>query len=84
MKNRYGDEYWFEKESDNTYAIKGDLDHWRFGGKEGIEGVDMKDLGFIDPSGGPFISIGYEVEGRKVKRIYIDDGIKFEVNDVEL
>lgn len=72
MKNRYGDEYRFEKINDNTYTIVGDLKYWRCGGKEGQEGIDDSDLGFVDPSGGPFISIGYEIEGRKVTRIKTD------------
>lgn len=69
MKNRYGDEYTFEKVSDNVYTIKGDLKYWRFGGKEGQERVDDSDLGFVDPSGGPFISAGYMIEGRAVTHI---------------
>jgi hypothetical protein len=69
MKNRYGDEYTFEKIDDNTYTIVGDLKYWRYGGKEGQEQMDFSDLGFVDPSGGPFVSIGYQIEGRKVNRI---------------
>jgi hypothetical protein len=80
MRNRYGDEYTFEKIGENTYTIKGDLDHWRFGGKEGQQGIDDSDLGFVDPSGGPFISMGYMIEGRAVKRISLaGDEILFEV-----
>jgi hypothetical protein len=80
MKNRYGNEYHFEKVSDNTYTIKGDLNYWRFGGKEGQSGIDENDLGFVDPSGGPFISIGYMIEGRSVKRISSNNNdIFFEV-----
>jgi len=80
MKNRYGNEYNFEKVAENTYKIVGDLDYWRFGGKEGQEGVDTNDLGFVDPSGGPFISPGYIIEGRKVIRISSKiEGIFFEV-----
>jgi hypothetical protein len=80
MKNRYGNEYRFEKVDANTYTIKGDLDYWRFGGKEGQDGIDDNDLGFVDPSGGPFISIGYMIEGRPVKRISSANGeIFFEV-----
>lgn len=80
MKNRYGDQYTFEKVSGNMYTIKGDLKYWRFGGKEGQEYIDDGDLGFVDPSGGPFISIGYIIEGRKVKRISASgDSILFEV-----
>jgi len=74
MKNRYGDEYRFEKISDNTYTIKGDLKYWRFGGKEGQNEIDINDLGFVDPSGGPFISIGSKIEGRTITRISIKTG----------
>lgn len=69
MRNRYGDEYHFEKVSDNVYIIKGELKHWRYGGKEGQQRVDDNDLGFVDPSGGPFIAPGYMIDGRRVKRI---------------
>lgn len=80
MKNRYGNEYSFEQVSDNTYTIKGDLNYWRFGGKEGQDSVDQSDLGFVDPSGGPFISVGYMINGRAVKRIScVEDNIFFEV-----
>jgi hypothetical protein len=81
MKNRYGDEYHFEKLSDNTYTIVGDLKYWRYGGREGQQQMDMSDIGFVDPSGGPFISIGDIIEGRRVTRIRVDSGEKilFEV-----
>lgn len=80
MKNRYGNEYHFEKVSENTYTIVGELSYWRFGGKEGIDGVDENDLGFVDPSGGPFIAPGYMIEGRRVTRISaIGEKIFFEV-----
>jgi hypothetical protein len=80
MRNRYGDEYSFEKVAENTYKIVGDLSYWRFGGKEGQEGIDESDLGFVDPSGGPFIAPGYEIEGSKVVRISSNnEGIFFEV-----
>ena len=80
MKNRYGDEYNFEKVNDNTYKIVGDLDYWRFGGLEGQDGIDRNNLGFVDPSGGPFIDHGYMIEGRPVIRIMSrEDGIFFEV-----
>lgn len=80
MKNRYGDEYQFVKVNDNTFTITGDLKYWRFGGKEDQEQVDDNDLGFVDPSGGPFISIGYMIEGRKVNHIRAEgETIFFEV-----
>lgn len=81
MKNRYGDNYTFEKVGENTYTIVGDLKHWRYGGREGQERMDFSDLGFVDPSGGPFIEIGMKIEGRKINRISVmgNDDIYFEV-----
>lgn len=81
MRNRYGDIYHFEKLSENTYTIVGDLKYWRYGGREGQQQMDMNDIGFVDPSGGPFISIGDIIEGRRVVRIRVDSGEKiiFEV-----
>ncbi len=69
MRNRYGDNYTFEKVNDNTYTIVGNLKYWRFGGREGQREMDLIDLGFVDPSGGPFIGVGAEIEGRKIVRI---------------
>lgn len=80
MKNRYGNEYHFVKTGDNEYTIEGDLDHWRFGGREGVDGFNQNNLGYVDPSGGPFISLDYEINGRKVTNIAINsDGIFFTV-----
>lgn len=67
-KNRYGDEYWFQPVS-GGYTVEGDLAYWRFGGKEGQEVLDHEDLGYVDPSGGPFIEVGMEINGKKIKRI---------------
>ena len=71
MKNRHGVEYHFEEISPGVYTIRGDLKYWRFGGHEGISGVDMTNLGFVDPSGGPFIAIGSEIEGHRIRRISV-------------
>ena len=58
----------------------GELTHWRYGGRDGQERLDFSDLGFVDPSGGPFISVGGEIEGRKIVRIMADpEGILFKV-----
>lgn len=36
---------------------------------------DANDYFAVDPDGGPFMSIGYELEdGKKINKIYIDDG----------
>ena len=82
MKNRYGDEYNFVKVNDNTYTIEGNLNYWRYGGREGHQGIDYNDLGFVDPSGGPFISIGYKIEGKSVNRIRSEgEKLYFEVDN---
>ena len=80
MRNRHGDEYRFVKMTENTYTIEGDLKYWRYGGLEGQEKLDYDNLGFVDPSGGPFIGLGYNIEGRKVERIrVVFDTIYFDV-----
>lgn len=80
MKNRYGDEYEFEKVSDNTYKIVGNLKYWRFGSHSGQNEIDLNNLGFVDPSGGPFIAVGDKIEGREIIRISVKgDDIFFEV-----
>ncbi len=72
MKNRYGDEYAFSKVNENTFTIVGDLKYWRFGGREGQERMDMTNLGFVDPSGGPFIQLGMSIDGRTIKNISVE------------
>ena len=81
MRNRYGDDYNFEKLSDNTYTIVGNLKYWRYGGREGQTQIDLNDLGFVDPSGGPFIAVGSTIHGRKIVRIGVEHNEKiiFEV-----
>jgi hypothetical protein len=80
--NRYGNVYWFEQVHDRVYVIRGDLKYWRYGGQEGQEHVDLSNLGFVDPSGGPFICVGYGIEKQPVVRIFVDgDDIMFEVAD---
>ena len=80
MKNRHGDEFNFEKIDDNTYTIVGNLKYWRYGGQDGENTINYGNLGFVDPSGGPFISQGYLIEGRKVIRIAaVGEKLFFEV-----
>lgn len=71
-KNRHGDVYKFVKMPEsNTYKLIGTLNHFRVGDLSGLpDHIDMENIGFIDPSGGPFISVGGEIEGKKIKRIY--------------
>jgi hypothetical protein len=76
MRNRYGNEYSFQRVEENTYTIVGELSYWRFGGREGQNEMDMTDLGFVDPSGGPFIAVGAEIEGRRIHRIRADGDLE--------
>lgn len=83
--NRYRDSYWFEKVSPTTYkfVMDGDsLKYGRMGGKEGQEGIDLSDLGMFDPSGGPYIGLGTEVDGKPIVKIAaIDSGYVVEVGN---
>jgi len=72
MKNRYGDEYHWEKLNDNEYlfVMEGEsLKYGRVGGKEGQSGIDYDDLGMFDPSGGPYVDIGCVIEVGTVTHI---------------
>ena len=71
--NRYGNEYWFAEAGEKILSVEGDLDYWRFGGKEGIDGINENDLGFADPSGGPFLTAGYNTGMGIVKRVFMVD-----------
>ena len=64
MKNRYGDEYHWEKLNDNEYrfVMTGkSLEYGRVGGKEGQNEIDMNDLGMFDGSGGPYVAVGGKI-----------------------
>ena len=64
MKNRYGVEYTFVKYYDKLYRFnmsEEGMKYSRYGGKEGQDGIDRTDLGFFDPSGGPFVAIGSKI-----------------------
>ena len=65
MKNRYGDEYYFEEVEPKIYRFHMETSKsgfgMRMGGKEGQEKIDMNDLGMFDPSGGPFVCVGGKI-----------------------
>ena len=64
MKNRHGVEYSYVKYDHNLYRFNMDeqgMKYSRYGGKEGQEGIDPNDLGFFDPSGGPYVAIGSKI-----------------------
>ena len=65
-------EYRFVVVDEDTLTIEGELKYWRYGGKEGESGVDINDLGFVDPSGGPFLAVGDQIEGRTISKISVD------------
>jgi hypothetical protein len=64
MRNRYGVEYSYVKYDDNLYRFnmnEESMRYSRYGGREYQDGIDMNDLGFFDPSGGPFVSVGGKI-----------------------
>jgi hypothetical protein len=81
-KNRYGDEWYWEKIAPDQYKfiMSGDgLEYGRVGGKVGQSGIDMQDLGMFDPSGGPYVSCrgdypGTMIEGKEIIHIGHEDG----------
>ena len=80
FKNRYGDTYYYETtETPNVFkfVMEGDSMKWcRFGGHDHQTSVDMNDLGFFDPSGGPYVDVGSKTPVGVVKRIFSNkDGL---------
>jgi hypothetical protein len=74
--NRYGDEFTFEKNENGNIDWKGDLKYVRYGWND-----DDKII-FVDPSGGPFISVGtnmslYLLEG--IVNGFVDHGDYWEI-----
>jgi hypothetical protein len=71
--NRYNDNYKWVEENETTYRFEmaGDsMKYCRFGGRKGVEGVDTSDLGMFDPSGGPYVCLGMEIDGKPITRLY--------------
>lgn len=80
LSNRYGASNYLRKIGDNTYKYEGETDFIRVGFKGEKEEDGYQ---FIDPSGGPFLSIGSEIFGieGKLSEIKIEDNefiLKFE------
>ena len=77
IKNRYGDKWCWEKQDDNSYKFimtGTSMEYCRFGGREGVSGIDDQNLGMFDPSGGPYISLGQMIEGKEIVRLRRTDG----------
>lgn len=49
-----------------------------FNYRVGFTGTEPREYTFIDPDGGPFISVGSEIDGHKVKTIHEKGIIEFE------
>lgn len=67
LYNRYHSKLWLEFIEDNKWVLKGDndaMDYYRVGYEH-----DNKSIRFIDPSGGPFLSVGTIVNGKKITSI---------------
>ena len=57
LHSRDGINNWLEHHEDNTYILHSELDHIRCGYTDN----SMKDIQFVDPPGGPFMSVGSEL-----------------------
>lgn len=81
--NRYGDTYRWTPKGDNKYLFEMDgnsMKYGRMGGREGVKGIDMSNLGMFDPSGGPYVGLGTEIDGKPITRISsTEDGMLVEV-----
>ena len=79
LSNRYKDKDYLRQISDNEYKYEGDLEYLRIGYRT----EDKYKIDFIDPSGGPFLSVGSEVfgiEGKITEINQVDNNyiLKFE------
>lgn len=60
-------------ESSNKYRLETQLNY-----RCGIIEDNPDEYSFIDPSGGPFMTPGYEINGHKIKSIHSGGIIEFE------
>lgn len=58
----------FVKDSDDIYIIELDGDYYRIGYDK-----DRFHPNFIDPSGGPFISVGYKTSNIEVTKLFYEN-----------
>jgi hypothetical protein len=49
---------------------KKSMNYMRYGGREGQEEIDMNDLGFFDPSGGPYVAIGSKIYWDEIHEVH--------------
>lgn len=77
LYNRYGEDTKLVRIGDEDslkFELKTECEHWRVGLIED----NPDEYSFIDPSGGPFITVGGEIEGHTVKSIHKGGIIEFE------
>lgn len=77
LYNRYHDDNRLVQigdESSKIYKLVTESEYYRCGLIEG----NPKELSFIDPAGGPFITKGTNISNNIVKTIYADGTIEFE------
>jgi len=63
MKNRYGDEYYWERLNEKEYKFNmtgTSMNYCRFGARD-TGPIDHNDLGMFDPSGGPYVAVGSKI-----------------------
>ena len=73
---------WLEYYEDKVYILHSELDHIRIGY---AEGKNRRKIVFIDPPGGPFMSVGSVVEeanNSKIKTIKHIKGVGFAIRFV--
>jgi len=70
--NRYGDKYhWEPIEGGYKFHMTGNsLKYGREGGKWDEEMKRMSHISMFDPSGGPYIGIHTEIDGKPITKIY--------------
>ena len=80
--NRYKNKWCIEHIKNERYLLnmsEDALKFCRFGGMPGKD-LDKYNLGYIDPVGGPFITIGDKIDDKPIMRIMdTDAGIVFDV-----
>lgn len=79
LSNRYKEENYLRQIGDKEYKYEGDTEYLRIG----YSTEDKHKIEYIDPSGGPFLSVGSEVfgiEGKitEIKEVDKDFILKFE------
>jgi hypothetical protein len=66
-KNRYGDVFTFKKDDDHNILWEGNFEYSRWGITEN-NGIDM-----VDPSGGPYLSVGMSMDSLGFEGYKIED-----------